>query len=139
MSSIEDLEAHGREGKDDRDEEGKDQQPSDGGDAEMKDVDDKPEEKEEDVLDDEILHSSTGDINMRRRLLENELRIMQSEYQRLTHEKAAMIEKIKDNMDKIENNRYALLISGNGKYHPRTNGLCLPGNCRISWATWWSY
>jgi 26S proteasome regulatory subunit T5 len=30
---------------------------------------------------------------------------MKSEYQRLTHEKNAMHEKIKDNVDKIDNNR----------------------------------
>jgi 26S proteasome regulatory subunit T5 len=33
------------------------------------------------------------------------MRIMKSEFQRLTHEKASMNEKIKDNLDKIENNR----------------------------------
>lgn len=37
--------------------------------------------------------------------MENDLRIMKSEFQRLTHEQAAMKEKIKDNLDKIENNR----------------------------------
>jgi 26S proteasome regulatory subunit T5 len=31
---------------------------------------------------------------------------MKSEFQRLTHEKATMNEKIKDNLEKIENNRY---------------------------------
>jgi hypothetical protein len=90
------------------------------GDAEMKDAaddnnnaeeggaaagKDEEEQREPDLLDDEILRSSTQDINMRRRLLENDLRIIKSEHQRLTHEKAAMNEKIKDNLDKIENNR----------------------------------
>ena len=59
-----------------------------------------------DELDEEILNLSTRDINTRRRLLENELRIMKSEFSRLTHEKSTMQEKIKDNVDKIENNRY---------------------------------
>ena len=60
---------------------------------------------DDDLIDAEILHSSTRDINMRRRLLENDMRIMKSEYQRLNHEQAAMKEKIKENLEKIENNR----------------------------------
>ena len=72
-------------------------------DAEMKDA---VEEEEEDLLGDEIRSLSTRDIVARRRLLENDLRIMKSEFQRLSHEKSNMNDKIKDNQDKIENNRY---------------------------------
>ena len=110
MSTLEDLDDMEREEKeekkDDGDKDGK--KPDQGGDAEMKDADGdkKEEEKEEDIFDPEILHSSTRDIITRRRLLENDMRIMKSEFQRLTHEQAAMKEKIKDNLDKIENNRY---------------------------------
>lgn len=77
------------------------------GDAEMKDTDEKLKqmEEEEDPLEAEILHSSTRDIINRRKLLENDMRIMTSEFKRLSHEKNAMNEKIKDNVDKIENNR----------------------------------
>ena len=103
-----------REGKeeDKKDEGDKDgNKPDQNGDAEMKDADTdadkKEEEKEEDIFDPEILHSSTRDIITRRRLLENDMRIMKSEFQRLSHEQAAMKEKIKDNLDKIENNRSA--------------------------------
>ena len=70
-------------------------------------------EKEADVLDDEILNSSTRDIVARRRLLENDTRIMKSEFQRLTHEKLTMHEKIKDNQEKIENNRQLPYLVGN--------------------------
>lgn len=112
MSTLEDLDDMEREGKeeekkkkDEGDNDGK--KPDQNGDAEMKDADGdkKEEEQEEDVFDPEILHSSTRDIVTRRRLLENDMRIMKSEYQRLTHEQAAMKEKIKDNLEKIENNR----------------------------------
>lgn len=103
MSTLEDLDDLEREG-----EENGDKKPDQNGDAEMKDADtaDKKGDKEEDLIDPEILHASTQDINNRRRLLENELRIMKGEHNRLTHEKAAMQEKSKENMDKIENNRY---------------------------------
>jgi 26S proteasome regulatory subunit T5 len=110
MSTLEDLEDMEREGKEEKkDDGGKDgKNPEQNGDAEMQDADGtkKEEEKEEDLIDTEILHSSTRDIVMRRRLLENDMRIMKSEYQRLTHEQAAMKEKIKDNLEKIVNNRY---------------------------------
>ena len=115
MSTLEDLDEMERDGKEEKKDDGKDGEqsgPSD--DAEMKDVDGgkKEDEKEEDdLVDTEILHSSTRDIITRRRLLDNDLRVMKSEYQRLTHEQAAMKEKIKENLEKIVNNRSAILYS----------------------------
>lgn len=106
MSTLEDLE---NDGGDDR----KNGESTNGKtvqtniDAEMQDVQaEKTNDRtNEELMDLEVLHSSTRDINTRRRLLDNEMRIMKSEFQRLTHEQAAMKEKIKDNLDKIENNR----------------------------------
>lgn len=110
MSTLEDLDDIERQEKEDKkDQDGKDNKdnkPTNGGDAEMKDAEAKKEEEEEDPIDEDVLNSSTRDIVNRRRLLENDLRIMKSEFQRLTHEKATMNEKIKDNVDKIENNKY---------------------------------
>jgi 26S proteasome regulatory subunit T5 len=108
MSTLEDLDDLEREGKDQKKDQDGDDKKVPGGDglkdAEMKDADGKKEE--EDVIDLEILHSSTVDIINRRRMLENELKIMKSEFQRLKHEETSMKDKIKDNTDKIENNRY---------------------------------
>lgn len=108
MSTLEDLDDLEREQKEDKKDDKKkegDGDRKDGkkgeGDEEMKDA-----EPEEEILDEEILNSATRDIVARKRLLENDLRIMKSEFQRLSHEKASMNEKIKDNLDKIENNRY---------------------------------
>lgn len=111
MSSLEELDAMEQDGKKDgdgdKDKDGK--KPEQNGDAEMKDADgEKKEEKaeeEEDLIDMEILNSSTRDIIARRRLIENDTKIMRSEFNRLNHEKQAMHEKIKDNVDKIDNNR----------------------------------
>lgn len=111
MSTLEDLDDMEREGKDQK--KGQDGDGGDGlKDSQMKDVDSKKEkeEEEEDVIDLEILRSSTVDIINRRRMLENELKIMKSEFQRLTHEETTMKEKIKDNTDKIENNRYTRYV-----------------------------
>lgn len=104
MSTLEDLDDLEREQKEDKKDDGdKDKKQDKNGDAEMKDAE--PEEKEEDPIDEEIYSLSTQDILTRKRLLENDSRIMKSEFQRLSHEKATMGEKIKDNLDKIENNR----------------------------------
>jgi len=109
MSTLEDLDDIEREGKEDDTQDGKDKKPTDGsGDADMKDVNGRKEDEkkeEDDPIDMDILNSSTRDIVARRRLLENDTRIMKSEFSRLTHEKNAMNEKIKDNVDKIDNNR----------------------------------
>lgn len=107
MASLEDLDDLERENQDDKKDEGEKKKKIEGsgGDAEMKDAEPKKDEEEEEALDEEILTLSTRDIIARRRLLENDARIMKSEFQRLTHEKTAMGEKIKDNLDKIENNR----------------------------------
>lgn len=112
MSTLEELDDLDRRDRDDKkkdagDDKDKDKKPSGDGDAEMQDA----EPDEDDVLDEEILGLSTQDILTRRRLLENDSRIMKSEFQRLSHEKAAMGEKIKENMEKIANNRYTVVPS----------------------------
>ncbi|KAH0611371.1 uncharacterized protein H6S33_010636 [Morchella sextelata] len=106
MASLEDLEDLEQERQEKRDK--KDAADADG-DAKM-DVDG---EKEEDGIDPEILKLSTSDIVNRKRLLENDLRVMRQEYQRITHEKASMKDRIKDNLDKIENNRQLPYLVGN--------------------------
>ena len=117
MSTLEDLEDMERDGKkEDQDDKDKDdKKPEQNGDADMKDADGekKEEEKkeEEDIIDMEVLNSSTRDIIARRRLIENDTRIMKSEFNRLNHEKQTMHDKIKDNVDKIDNNRYAYVRS----------------------------
>jgi 26S proteasome regulatory subunit T5 len=109
MSTLEDLDDMERDGKkDDQNDKDKDQDGKKSGDADMKDADGekKDEEKEDEgLIDMEILNSSTRDIVARRRLIENDTRIMRSEFNRLNHEKQTMHDKIKDNVDKIDNNR----------------------------------
>jgi len=116
MSTLEELDDLDRQDRDDKDkkdgkdDKDKDNRPSGDGDAEMKDA----EPEEDDVLDEEILGLSTQDILTRRRLLENDSRIMKSEFQRLSHEKATMGEKIKENLEKIANNRYTRRLAQTG-------------------------
>ncbi|KAM7203421.1 putative 26s protease [Naviculisporaceae sp. PSN 640] len=107
LEDLEDLERRDRDDKKDQKKGGEDKKQGDG-DAEMKDA-----EAEEDVLDEEILSMSTADIKTRERLLDHDSRIMQSEYNRLSHERAAMLEKIKENQEKIANNRQLPYLVGN--------------------------
>jgi 26S proteasome regulatory subunit T5 len=102
LEELDDLDRRDRDDKKDKKQDDKGKQGGGDGDAEMEDA----EEEEDNVLDPEILSLSTEDIKTRRRLLENDARIMKSEFQRLSHEKATMAEKIKENMEKIANNRY---------------------------------
>lgn len=104
MSTLEELDDLDRRDKDDKRREGSSKDTKHQGhvDDDMKDN----EGDSAEILDDEIFGLGTQDILTRKRLLENDSRIMKSELSRLSHEKAAMGEKIKDNMDKIANNRY---------------------------------
>lgn len=109
LEDLDDMERDEKEQKKDRDDKDKKLNANgDGKDADMKDAEPEKQE-EEDYIDMEILNSSTRDIINRRRLLENEMKILKSEFQRLTHEQNTMKDKIKDNLDKIENNRFVLL------------------------------
>ena len=122
MATLEDLDDLERENKDKKDQgDGDGKKPDKDGDTEMKDTDaDRKKDEEENLIDEEILRSSTRDIINRRKLLENDMRIMKSEFQRLTHEQNMMKEKIKDNLDKIENNRCgspSQLLEDQPQYH----------------------
>jgi 26S proteasome regulatory subunit T5 len=99
MSTLEELDDLDRKEKEEK-KQNEDGKRNPDLDAEMQEA-----EEEDDILDDEILSLGTQDIQTRKRLLENDSRIMKSELSRLSHEKAAMGEKIKDNVDKIANNR----------------------------------
>uniref|UniRef100_A0A1I7ZV61 AAA domain-containing protein n=2 Tax=Steinernema glaseri TaxID=37863 RepID=A0A1I7ZV61_9BILA len=59
---------------------------------------------EEDIIDSEILTMSAADINMRSQLLDNEMKIMRSEINRLTHGIETFKREIKENNDSIKVN-----------------------------------
>lgn len=66
------------------------------------------EDEEKDLVAD--LSNETADgIKQRIRLLDNDIRVMKSETQRLNHELNTITEKTKDNKEKIKLNRHGLL------------------------------
>ncbi|KAG8812526.1 26S proteasome regulatory subunit 6A, partial [Serendipita sp. 400] len=56
-------------------------------------------------LPEELLTASPEEIVSRRRLIENDIRVMRSETLRLQHEQDTMREKIRENGDKIKQNK----------------------------------
>ncbi|KPV72796.1 uncharacterized protein RHOBADRAFT_55478 [Rhodotorula graminis WP1] len=76
-------------------------------------ADSQPQPPQEDPLPDEILNASADDIVARTRLIDNDLKVMRSETMRLNHERSKMREQIKDNTDKIKNNKMLPYLVGN--------------------------
>lgn len=70
-------------------------------------------EEQDNLIDNEILSSSTSDIVNRTKLLDNDIKVMRLESQRLSHEKTVMLERIKDNQEKINNNKQLPYLVGN--------------------------
>eukprot|EP00177_Eucheuma_denticulatum_P002804 GFKZ01005033.1.p1 GENE.GFKZ01005033.1~~GFKZ01005033.1.p1 ORF type:complete len:429 (+),score=104.12 GFKZ01005033.1:237-1523(+) len=64
-------------------------------------------------LDQEILDMSTDELLTRVHLLEAEVKVKRTEIQRLTHEKNAMDEKIKENTEKVKLNKQLPYLVGN--------------------------
>lgn len=71
------------------------------------------QQPEEEPLPDEVLNATPEEIRTRTRLLENDIKVMRSEHMRLMHEQGAMKEKIKDNADKIKQNKVLPFLVGN--------------------------
>lgn len=61
----------------------------------------------------EVRDASVQDVQMRTRMLDNELKFMKSEHMRLLHEQNVMKERIKDNTEKIAQNKVLPYLVGN--------------------------
>ncbi|CAE7115551.1 unnamed protein product [Rhizoctonia solani] len=71
-----------------------------------------PEDTFEDIPDD-IRNAPVEDISTRTRLIDNDIKVMRSETLRLSHEHTAMREKIRDNGEKIKQNKVLPYLVGN--------------------------
>jgi len=63
------------------------------------------ESKQNDLEDDETRHMTTSDLQQRIRLINNDIRIMKSDVQRITHESRGQRERIRDNQEKVKLNK----------------------------------
>merc|ERR1711976_698539 len=66
---------------------------------------DQVEEEEDDGIMSEVKKMSTDEITARARLLDNEIRIMRSDMMRIQHEMQGQKDKIKENTEKIKDNK----------------------------------
>jgi len=73
--------------------------------AEMDTTPDQPVEETWDDIPEEIMELDTEDILTRIRLIDNDIKVMRSEQLRLGHEQSVMKEKIRDNGEKIKQNK----------------------------------
>ncbi|KAE9391033.1 26S proteasome subunit P45 [Gymnopus androsaceus JB14] len=79
-------------------------------------MDTTPDQPAEDTFDDlpeDILSLNTDEILTRIRLLDNDIKVMRSETMRLQHEQTVMKEKIRDNGEKIKQNKVLPYLVGN--------------------------
>jgi 26S proteasome regulatory subunit T5 len=79
-------------------------------------MDVQPEQPPEETWDDipsDVLESVTDEIMTRVRLIENDIKVMRSETLRLQHEQNTMREKIRDNKEKIKQNKVLPYLVGN--------------------------
>lgn len=67
----------------------------------------------EEELDPEILLMSNEELRQRIRLLDNDIRIMRSDIQRINHESNSQRERIKENNEKVKLNKQLPYLVGN--------------------------
>ena len=58
-----------------------------------------------DVEDDETRHMTVGELRQRIHLINNDVRIMKSDVQRITHESRGQRDRIRDNQEKVKLNK----------------------------------
>ncbi|KAK0187962.1 26S proteasome subunit P45 [Armillaria mellea] len=79
--------------------------PAPGEDAAMDTTPDQPPEETWEDIPEDIMSLSTDEILTRIRLIDNDIKVMRSETLRLQHEQSVMKEKIRDNGEKIKQNK----------------------------------
>ena len=72
--------------------------------------DDSPEPDE---VDDETAAMSTSELRQRIHLLDNDIRVMKSDLQRINHESRGQREKIRENVEKVKLNKQLPYLVGN--------------------------
>ncbi|KZT18433.1 26S proteasome subunit P45 [Neolentinus lepideus HHB14362 ss-1] len=82
-------------------------------DAQMDTTPDAPAEEDWSDIPEDVMALSTDEILTRIRLIENDVKVMRSETLRLQHEQTVMQEKIRDNGEKIKQNKVLPYLVGN--------------------------
>jgi ATP-dependent 26S proteasome regulatory subunit len=77
-----------------------------GGNEESKQADDEPAAAAaEPVEDEETRHMTIGELRQRIHLINNDIRVMKSDVQRITHESRGQRDRIRENQEKVKLNK----------------------------------
>lgn len=77
----------------------------DGNSGESKQADDNDGVPEEELDDDDTRHMSISELRQRIHLLNNDIRVMKSDVQRITHESRGQRDRIRENQEKVKLNK----------------------------------
>lgn len=79
----------------------------DGGNEEAKEEskEEAPQEVESEVENDETRHMTVGELRQRIHLIQNDIRVMKSDVQRITHDSRSQRERIRENQEKVKLNK----------------------------------
>ena len=69
--------------------------------------------EEDDILGSDVLAMSNAELRQRTTMIENEIRMMKSELQRIRHESQGQQERIKENIEKVKVNKQLPYLVGN--------------------------
>jgi 26S proteasome regulatory subunit T5 len=69
--------------------------------------------EEEDVISDDMLAMSNSELRQRISMIDNEVRMMKSDLQRIRHESQGQQERIKENIEKVKVNKQLPYLVGN--------------------------
>jgi len=92
---------------------GAEESKDDAGDAAPEPEQDPAEAALDAELEDETRHMSTAELRQRIHLLDNDIRIMRSDLQRIAHESRGQRERIKENQEKVKVNKQLPYLVGN--------------------------
>jgi len=73
----------------------------------------KEEEEDDGILDDETMAMSITELRQRIHLLDNDIRVMRSDVQRIAHESRGQRERIRENIEKVKQNKQLPYLVGN--------------------------
>ena len=77
----------------------------DGGNEEAKEETKEEAPQEEEVEDEETRHMTVGELRQRIHLIQNDIRVMKSDVQRITHDSRSQRERIRENQEKVKLNK----------------------------------
>jgi len=84
-----------------------------GGESKQAEVEEEEKTEEEPLEDEETRHMSIGELRQRIHLINNDIRVMKSDVQRITHESRGQRDRIRENQEKVKLNKQLPFLVAN--------------------------